>query len=119
MSCRNQHVDGEAHLLHELELVGENSIGKRENVRGVRWWLFCGHDKLERISKCTERKKCNKNTETDNGGWEQLEEEQHARTVEYEHRTNKSKLRVPINLLDHVGVMTPKPDHRSVPLGSP
>jgi hypothetical protein len=76
-----------------LELVGENPIRKRENVRGVRWRLFCGHHKMERITKCTERKKCNKNTERDNAETENNSKRNNtlARTVEYEHGTNRYK----------------------------
>jgi hypothetical protein len=67
MSRRSQFLDGDAHLLHELELIRENPVGKRESVRDIRWWLFGVHHKMERKTKCTERKKCNKDTETDVG----------------------------------------------------
>jgi hypothetical protein len=85
MSCRSRFPDGEAHLLHEVELVGENPIGKRENVRGFGWWLFGGHHKTERKPKCTEREKWT--TETENNS----KEEQNPGAERYEHRPNKSK----------------------------
>ena len=45
-------AEREPHLLHELELVGENPIRKRENVCGVRWWLYHmddEHDELKAV----------------------------------------------------------------------
>jgi len=48
---------------------------------------------MERITKCTERKKCKKNTEGDNAEAENNSKRNNtlAQTVEYEHRTNKYK----------------------------